>query len=66
MAAPHEIAGAMQALAVSAIGTGEQVRARLQALVAQYRPDELMLVANIAGLQARKRSFELAMQAMRD
>ena len=62
---PVEKAGVEQALACSVIGDPETVRAGIAAFVDQYRPAELLLTANIFDHAARKRSFELAAEAVR-
>ena len=53
------------ALSVSAVGDPEQVAAQLSALVARYRPDEVILTGQIHDPAARQRSFEIAAAAMR-
>jgi luciferase family oxidoreductase group 1 len=62
---PVEKAGVEQALACSVIGDPGTVRAGIAAFVDQYRPAELLLTANIYDHGARKRSFELAAEAVR-
>ena len=54
-----------QALAVSATGTPEMVRADLAALIARYRPDEVILAGQIFDHKARLASFEIAADVMR-
>ncbi|MFH5776692.1 LLM class flavin-dependent oxidoreductase [Paracoccus sp. NGMCC 1.201697] len=54
-----------QALSVSAVGSPQTVAARLDELVARYRPDELILVGNIFDQQARHRSFAIAAEILR-
>ncbi|WP_306131214.1 LLM class flavin-dependent oxidoreductase [Roseivivax marinus] len=54
------------ALSVSATGSPETVRARLAELIAQHRPDEVILTGQIHDATARERSFEIAAEAMSD
>jgi len=51
-------------LSVSAVGAPETVKAQLDALVARYRPDELILTGNIWDPEARMRSFAIGAEAM--
>jgi luciferase family oxidoreductase group 1 len=51
------------ALACRAIGAPATVRAAMDDFVRRYRPDELILTANVFDHDARLRSFELAMTA---
>lgn len=53
-----------EALSCSATGGPETVRRELGALIARYRPDEVILTGNIHDFGARKRSFEIAAEAM--
>jgi luciferase family oxidoreductase group 1 len=53
-----------QALSCSAVGVPESVRKSLQALIARYRPDEVMLAGHIHDHGARLRSYEIAAEAM--
>ncbi|MDQ7775699.1 LLM class flavin-dependent oxidoreductase [Paracoccus aminovorans] len=53
------------ALSVSAVGAPETVAAQLDALIATYRPDELILVGNIYDQAARHRSFAIAAEILR-
>jgi len=53
-----------QALSVSAVGDAAQVQAQLRGFIERYQPDEIILTGNIHDHTARKRSFELAAQAM--
>jgi luciferase family oxidoreductase group 1 len=59
----QEKAGVDQALACAVVGSPATVAAGIDAFVAQHRPDELMLTANIFNHAARVRSFELAYAA---
>lgn len=52
------------ALRISAVGSPETVAARLSSLIAEHRPDEVILTAQIHDPEARKRSVEIAAQAM--
>lgn len=65
-ASPMERAGVDQALSFSVLGTPGQVREGVEALIARYHPNELMLTANIYAPEERIRSFELAMHALSD
>ena len=62
--APIEKAGIDEALACSAVGAPDTVRRWVADFGARYRPDELMITANIHDHAARLRSFELAMKAI--
>ena len=53
------------ALSVSAVGAPATVAAALDALIARYRPDELILVGNIFDQAARHRSFAIAAEILR-
>jgi luciferase family oxidoreductase group 1 len=55
--------GVERALACAIVGDADTVREGLAAFIERHRPDELMITANIFDHAARKRSFELAMQA---
>jgi luciferase family oxidoreductase group 1 len=56
--------GVDEALRISAVGSPETVERQLAALVAKYRPDEVILTGQIHNHTARKRSFTIAAQAM--
>lgn len=56
--------GVDQALRVSATGSPDTVRRELQALIARYAPDEVILTGQIHDHAARVRSFELAAEVM--
>jgi luciferase family oxidoreductase group 1 len=60
---PIEKRGVEHALACAAVGSPETVRRGIAAFVAQHRPDELMLTANIFDHAARLESFALAAAA---
>jgi luciferase family oxidoreductase group 1 len=62
---PHEKAGVEQALACSVVGGPETVKRGIAAFVERHKPDELMIVANIYDHGKRKRSYEIAAEAMR-
>ncbi|HEX6833263.1 MAG TPA: LLM class flavin-dependent oxidoreductase [Rudaea sp.] len=62
-ASPVEKANVDRALACAVVGSPQTVREGLAAFVARYRPDELILTANIFDHAARVRSFEMAMEA---
>ena len=53
------------ALAISAVGSAETVAAELDALIARYRPDEMIRVSNIFDQEARQRSFAMAAEILR-
>ena len=53
------------ALSCSAVGSADTVRRQMTALIAQYRPDEVMLTGMIHDHAARLHSFTLGAQAMR-
>jgi luciferase family oxidoreductase group 1 len=46
-----------------AAGTPQQVKARVEAIAAEYQADEIMAVTNMYYFEDRKRSFELLKQA---
>ncbi|QUJ77597.1 LLM class flavin-dependent oxidoreductase [Sulfitobacter albidus] len=52
------------ALRISATGSPQTVRDQIAALVHQHRPDEVILTGQIHDHAARKRSFEIAAQAL--
>ena len=52
-------------LSVSAIGSPQTARRQLQEFVARTRPDELIVTAQVYDHQARLRSYELLMDAVR-
>lgn len=56
---PAEKAQALQMLARSIVGAPETVRAGMEALVAETRADELIIVSDVYDHAARLRSFEL-------
>ena len=51
-------------LSVSAVGAPGTVRAQIDALVARYKPDELILTGNIWDPAARERSFALGAEVL--
>lgn len=53
------------ALSVSAVGSAQTVATQLEALIAKYSPDELILVGNIYDQAARHRSFAIAAEILR-
>ena len=55
-----------RALACSAAGSPETVRAGLAAFVDRHRPDELILTGQIHDHDARLRSFAIAAEVMAD
>lgn len=55
-----------QALSVSATGGPETLHRQLAAILARYRPDEVMLTGMIHDHAARLRSFEIGAGVMRD
>ena len=58
--------GVDQALRISAVGSPETVKRQLEALIAQHRPDELILTGQIHDHAARLRSFEIAADVLQD
>jgi luciferase family oxidoreductase group 1 len=60
---PQEKAGVDRALACAVVGAPQAIRDGVSRFIAQHRPDELLLTANIFEHAARVRSFELAMDA---
>ena len=60
---PQELAAVDQALACSVVGDRKDVAEGIADFVERHRPNELILTANLASLEARKRSFEIAAQA---
>ncbi|TBR39768.1 MULTISPECIES: LLM class flavin-dependent oxidoreductase [Dyella] len=63
---PPEKFGVERALACAVVGGPSTVRDGLAAFIERHRPDEVMVTANVFDHQARKYSFELAMQARRE
>lgn len=59
------LAGLEQMLSVTATGTLDMVRDQLAGFIDAYQPDEIILTGTIHDHTARKRSFELAAEAMR-
>ncbi|MBI1218524.1 MAG: MsnO8 family LLM class oxidoreductase [Rhodobacteraceae bacterium] len=53
-----------QALAIAAVGGPQTVRAQLAALIARFRPDEVILTGQIHDPAKRRRSFQIAADAM--
>ena len=51
------------ALKTAVVGDPQTVRAGLEAFVAEHRPDEIMVAAQIYDHAARVRSFEIAAEA---
>ncbi|MGN6740015.1 LLM class flavin-dependent oxidoreductase [Dyella sp.] len=60
---PTERLGVDQALACAVVGDPDTLQRGLAAFIARYRPDELLLTANIFDHAARLHSFELAAAA---
>jgi len=58
--------GVDQALRISAVGSPETVKRQLEALIAQHRPDELILTGQIHDHAARLRSFEIAADVLQE
>jgi len=63
--APY-LASAEEALSISATGTPAMVREQLRTLVDRYQPDEMIVTGMIHDHAARKRSFAIAAEALRD
>jgi len=57
---PADHAGVAHALACSAVGSRETVRASIEAFVERVQPDELVITGQIFDHAARLRSFEIA------
>ncbi|MEF2548399.1 LLM class flavin-dependent oxidoreductase [Aurantimonas sp. E1-2-R+4] len=64
--APAAKAMVDEALSVAATGSQETVRHELARFVETYAPDEVILTGQIHDHAARKRSFEIAAEAMRE
>ncbi len=60
------MAGVEQALSCAAVGSPETVRRRLEALIATYQPQEVILTGMMHSHAARLASFTIGAQAMRD
>jgi len=60
---PAEKAGVERALACSVVGGPETVARGMAGFCERYRPDELILVANLHDHQARKASYAIAARA---
>ncbi|MEO9631764.1 MAG: LLM class flavin-dependent oxidoreductase [Sulfitobacter sp.] len=58
--------GVDHALRVSAVGSPETVKRQLEAMIAQHRPDELILTGQIHDHAARLRSFEIAADVLQN
>ncbi|WP_238364928.1 LLM class flavin-dependent oxidoreductase [Mesobacterium pallidum] len=65
VAGPAALAQIGHMLRITATGGPGTVKAQLGALIDEFRPDEVMLAGQIHDLGARKRSFEIAAEAMR-
>ncbi len=63
---PPVLASVRQALACSAVGSPDSVRRQLAELIAAFRPDEVMLSAQIHDHAARRNAFRIAAEAMND
>ncbi len=61
---PQAMAEVGHALSCSAVGSAATVRRQMAALVAEYRPDEVMVTGMIHDHAARLRSFEIASEVM--
>ena len=61
---PMVKAGVDEALAVSATGSPATVRRQIQALVARFMPDEIIITGQIHDQKERLRSFEIAAEAV--
>jgi luciferase family oxidoreductase group 1 len=61
---PQAMAEVRQAMSCAAVGSPDTVRAQMAALLAEYRPDEVMLTGMIHDHAARLRSFEIAAEVM--
>ncbi len=63
---PQVMAQVEAAMSCSAVGSPATVRAELAAIVARYRPDEMLVTGMIHDHAARKRSFTIAAEALAD
>ena len=61
---PAILEGVKQALSVSAVGSPETVRRRLDSIIARHRPDEVIVTGMIHDPEARRRSFEMAAEVL--
>ncbi|MAQ82848.1 MAG: alkane 1-monooxygenase [Maritimibacter sp.] len=59
-ATADELAGVNEALMVSAVGSKDSVRARLDELIGMFKPDEVILTGQIHDHDARVKSFGMA------
>ncbi|MCA8890943.1 MAG: LLM class flavin-dependent oxidoreductase [Hyphomonas sp.] len=64
IAPPELVAQVDRALRISAAGSPDKVEAELSALIERHRPDEVILTGQIHDHAARRRSFEIAAEAM--
>jgi luciferase family oxidoreductase group 1 len=55
-----------QALRITAVGGPSRMKAQLEALIAQYQPDELILTGQIHDHAARVKSFGIAAEVLRE
>jgi len=62
---PQVMAGVEEALSCAATGAPDSVAAGLKALIARYKPDEIMLTGMIHDHQARLKSFKIAADVMK-
>ena len=60
------LAGAYQALSLSAVGSPATVRRRLGEIVARYQPDEVIVAGMVHDLGARLESLRIVMEAAQD
>ena len=64
---PREaMAGVNQALSFAAVGSPATVRRRLEQVVAQYQPDEIILAGMIYDLEARLTSLQIMAEAVQE
>ncbi len=63
---PQVMAQVEHAMSCSATGAPEKLRRELEALIARYQPDELIVTGMIHDHAARMRSFDIAAQVLRD
>ncbi|MCR8546993.1 LLM class flavin-dependent oxidoreductase [Salipiger sp. P9] len=66
VAEPRYVAAAERMMSVGAVGDRAQVAEGLGRLIDRYKPEELMLASAIHDPEARKLSYTIAMQALRD
>jgi len=64
-AAPHMIEMVNRSGRISAVGGPATIRAKLETLIAEHRPDEVIVSSQVWDPAARRHSFKLAAEALR-